>query len=104
MSDIFYPTVDIQFLETQIIASGRVIPQSKIHVGSTTTFMLIGTQAFYKRLILIRELTPNQVSYEQASGLAIRIGFIGNLMDWLEKNKNWKEGAYIVPQSTPIVS
>ena len=97
MSDPFYPTVDIEFLERCILNSHKVNPASRVHVGSTTTFVLDGPQALHKRLILVRELTPGQVGYEQATSLAIRLSFLGPLISWLEENRDWKEGAYIVP-------
>jgi len=98
MNDSFYPTIDIAFIEQRILHSGKVIADSKVHVGSTTTFILTGSQAIHKRHIFIREIAPGQISYEQATGLAIRLSFIGSLITWMETNRHWKEGAYIVPQ------
>ena len=97
-SDPYYPTVDFDFLEEQILKSNKVISNSKIHIGSTIAFVKIGSQALHKRYISMRELSPNEICYEQATGIAINLGFIIPLMEWLEKNRNWKEGGYYVPQ------
>lgn len=100
MADAFYPTIDSQFLEHEIIESGKIIPDSKVIVGKTTYFVLEGNKPLFKRNILLREISPGQINYEQATALAIKLSFIGKLMDWLEKNRDWKEGAYIVnPQA-----
>lgn len=94
MPDSFYPSIDLPFIEGLILASGKVIPQSKIKVGDTTAFVCNGQQAMHKRLILIRELEPGQITFEMATSLAIRIGFMRQLLLWLEQNKNWKDGGY----------
>lgn len=95
MHDAFYPSVDLAFIESEIINSGKVIDTSKIKVGNTTVFVLIAERkAMYKRLIVLRELTPNEISFEMATGLAINLKFMGNLLRWLEENRNWKDGAY----------
>jgi hypothetical protein len=36
---------------------------------------------------------------EQATALALKFSFLSHLIEWLEENRNWKEGAYIVPQN-----
>lgn len=95
MPDPFYPSVDITFIEQQLKNTGK-FEDGFFTVGQTKTFVLKGKQAIHKRTILIRELTPGQVCYEQATGLAARFHFIGALLTWLETNKHWKEGAYIV--------
>lgn len=95
MPDPFYPSVDFGFIEEHLKATGKF--EGYFSVGNTTTFILTGNQAIFKRTIYIRQLQPGQVCYEQASGLAARFGFIGSLMKWLEENRHWKEGAYIVP-------
>ncbi len=93
MPDPYYPSVDFDFIKDHLIATGQI--EDFFTVGSTTTFVLKGTKAIFKRTIYIRELWPGQVCYEQATGLAIKHKFIGSLMDWLEFNRRWKEGAYI---------
>lgn len=94
MPDTFYPSVDFSFIEQHLKKTGKF--EGYFSVGQTKTFVLKGNQAIHKRTIRIRELSPSMVCYEQATGLAARFGFIGDLLDWLEENKKWKEGAYIV--------
>lgn len=98
MPDSHYPSIDIGFIEEHIIASGKLSHDGIVKFGSTTTFVVEGQQAVYKRSILIRELEPGQVCLEQATALALRFSFLGLLIEWLVTNRNWKEGAYIVPK------
>jgi len=98
MPDNHYPSIDIEFIEEHVIASGKLVKDGVLKIGSTTTYVVDGTQAIYKRSILVRELIPGQVCFEQATGLAFRFSFMGALLEWLERNRDWKEGAYIVPQ------
>lgn len=97
MPDNHYPSTDIDFIQQHIVASGKLVADGIIKFGSTTTYVVAGPQAVYKRSILVRELEVGQVCFEQATGLAIRFSFIGALLEWMEVNRNWKEGAYIVP-------
>jgi hypothetical protein len=96
MPDSYYPSVDIEFIEKYIKASGKLTHGGIVKIGSTTTYVIAGPQAIYKRSILVRELELGQVCLEQATALALRFSFLGHLMEWLEVNRNWKEGAYIV--------
>lgn len=98
MPDSHYPSIDIKFIEEHVIASGKLVKDGVLKIGSTTTYIVEGTQAIYKRSILVRELIPGQVCFEQATGLAFRFSFMGALLEWLERNRDWKEGAYIVPK------
>ncbi len=95
MPDPFYPSIDMDFIKENIEASGKLAKDGIVKIGATTTFVLEGNQAIYKRSILIRELAPNQVCLEQATSLAWRFSFLSKLINWLEANRNWKEGAYI---------
>lgn len=104
MSDSHYPSVDIAFIEAHVTASGKLVEDGIVKVGSTTTFVVSGPQAIYKRSTLIRELVPGQVCLEQATALALKFSFMGPLLDWLTTNRNWKEGAYILPQAADAVS
>lgn len=101
MSDPHYPSVDTNFLENLVIESGKVIPNSKIKVGDTTAFVLDGNinKAMHKRLIVFRELRPNEISFEIATALAIKLNFMGDLLTWFENNKNWKDGGYRLPST-----
>ncbi len=99
MPDSHYPSIDIDFIEEHIITSGKLVKGGIVKIGSTTTYVVDGPQAIYKRSTLVRELTPGQVCFEQATGLAFKFSFMGALLEWLEINRDWKEGAYIVPKS-----
>lgn len=99
MSDSFYPTISIEFIETSLLKSPKIVPNSKIKIGDSTAFVTIGeNKAMAKRLIILRELQPNEICYLQATALAARYGFMSGLLNWLEQNRNWKDGAYIVPK------
>jgi hypothetical protein len=94
MPDPHYPSVDISFIIQEAEASGKLAVDGIIKFGSTTTLVIAGPQAVYKRSILLRELEPGQVCLEQATGIAFRLSFLGHLLEWLEKNRNWKDGGY----------
>ena len=74
MPDPFYPSVDIDFIIHHVKASGKLAEDGIIKVGSTTTFVQEGTSA-----------------------IAFKFGFLIPIGEWLEKNRHWKDGAYIVP-------
>jgi hypothetical protein len=99
MPDNHYPSVDMDFIIEHVKASGKIVEGGVVKFGSTTTFVVTGQQAIYKRSTLIRELEPGKVCLEQATALALKFSFLGQLIEWLIANKNWKEGAYIVPQN-----
>ncbi|TAH00356.1 MAG: hypothetical protein EAZ15_09255 [Sphingobacteriales bacterium] len=96
MPDLHYPTVDIDFIINQVNASRKLANGGIVKFGSTTTLVIDGPQAIYKRSILIRELEPKQICLEQATTVALRFLFLGQLLEWLVSNRNWKEGAYIL--------
>ncbi|SFD25424.1 hypothetical protein SAMN05518672_1011290 [Chitinophaga sp. CF118] len=98
MSDTYYPSVDINFIEEHVIKSGKLVKDGIIKFGTTTTFVVDGPQAIYKRSIFLRELQPGQICFEQATALAFRFSFMGALLGWLEENRDWKEGAYVEQQ------
>ncbi len=95
MPDSHYPSIDISFIEKYIIASHKLESDGIVKIGSTTTYVVKGHQAIYKRSTLIRELVPGQVCLEQATALALKFSFLGHLIEWLVSNRNWKEGSYI---------
>ena len=90
----YYPNVDLSFMESRLDACERLIPGSKQKVGRTTMYVKQGNQQMFKRLILLREIEDNQISYYQATAYAIQFGFLSELMDWLKINKGWVEGEY----------
>jgi len=95
MADNFYPTASKDFILDCARNSGKLEDDGIIRIGSTTNFILKGPQAIFKRTCAFRELEPGEVTFEQATALAIRIGFMGKLLEWLELNRNWKDGAYL---------
>lgn len=99
MPDQHYPTVDIDFIISHINTSGKLAHGGIVKFGSTTTLVVDGPQAIYKRSILIRELEPGQICLEQATAVSLRFLFLGQLLEWLVTKRNWKEGAYIVSQN-----
>lgn len=98
MPDPYYPTTDIKFIIENVIASGKLVPDGIIKFGFTTTFVVRGPQAVYRRSTLIREIEPGQICYEQATALASKFLFMRALLEWMVINRNWKEGAYILPE------
>lgn len=94
--DSHYPTVDIKFMEDSIERSAKILANSKKRVGKTTMYVMDGVSAISKRMILLRPIQDNEVHYEQAIGIAIKLNFLVELMDWFEVNKHWKDGAYVV--------
>lgn len=99
MPDTHYPTVDIDFIIEHVKASGKLAKGGVVKFGSTTTLVIDGSQAIYKRSILIREIETGQICLEQATAVALRFLFLGQLLEWLVTNRNWKEGAYIVSKN-----
>lgn len=95
MTDNFYPAASRDFILDCAINSGKLEDDGIIVIGSTTNFILKGPQAIFKRTCAFRELEVGEVTFEQATALAIRIGFMGKLLEWFEQNKNWKDGAYL---------
>lgn len=102
MEESTYPLVTLEFLTAKILSSGQIIENSEVKVGNTTTFMLKGSQEMRKRIILIRSTNEGEVNFGQASGLALRLRFMGELLNWFLENKNWKEGGYVVSNHNPV--
>ena len=96
MNDNHYPTVDADFILDQIRSSPKINKESEMQVGSTYAFILKGDKPIYKSQVFVR-LKDNQVTYMEATALAIRLGFMTELLDWLELHRNWKDGAYFIP-------
>lgn len=88
-----HPTVDISFLDEKIKAHANLA--GSFVVGATHNYVKEGDKPMYKRLISIRNLGDEQAGLDQATGIALNLGFLGELMEWLEANRNWKEGGYI---------
>ena len=90
-----YPTVDSEFVIEKIISSGKVIIESQLTVGKTTSFVLKGDLPIHKRIVYVREF-EGQVNFMHATALAILYGFMGDLLEWYRENRKWNEGGYFV--------
>ncbi len=95
MADNYYPTVSTVFILECVCNSGKIENGSIVTSGDTTMFILKGPQELFKRTCIIREVNVGEIRYENATGLAIRLGFMGKLLDWLCENKNWKDGGFL---------
>lgn len=96
MIDPHYPTIDIDFIVGFVSKSDKIIENSLIEVGNTKCYILKGDKSLHKRRVLIRQFNSNQVSLEYSVTLAVKFNFLGELMNWLENNRKWKDGAYII--------
>ena len=97
MSSSHYPSVDTEFIITKLLESEKVDKNTYLKVGDTHTVNQKGNKPLYKRIIRIREI-DGCINFMQATWLAAYYGFMGELLAWYEKEKNWKEGAYIKKQ------
>lgn len=86
-----YPTVDLDFivdlLKTKVKCLGILTE------GKTTSYILKGAGPIAKRIICIRQV-GGQVDFEFATGAAIRMKCMPELLKWLEENRKWKDGSY----------
>ncbi|MCT4138477.1 hypothetical protein HZP64_14550 [Elizabethkingia anophelis] len=97
MSDNFLPKTDIYFILEKLKASTKVITDSIEKVGDYTySFVIEGDKPLYKRQGIINFNSDEEVNFDQATAMAIKYGFMGELLKWYESEKSWKEGAYIV--------
>lgn len=97
MSEFRYPTVDIEFIEEQIIATGRLEKNGIEKFLNYHQYTIAGNQVLYKRRVTARFDEHGQVKMEPAIGMALRFRFLMAITDWLEKNRNWKDGGYFNP-------
>lgn len=91
-----YPTIDENFLIGLILKSPKIDPASHIKVGNSHSFNLKGDKPIYKRHISIRS-KDGQFTYLDATAKAIILGFMSELLKWLEENRKWKDGGYFIP-------
>jgi hypothetical protein len=89
-----YPLVDIEFLIDKLKNSSKIDSTTYLNVGSTHSFSLKGSRPLHKRLVIVREI-DKCVGFMQSTGLAALYGFMGDLLMYFEKQKGWKEGAYV---------
>lgn len=91
--DEHYPTVDMDFFADCIHKSGKV--EETIQIGETFAYILSGLKPLGKRTVFLR-ITNGQVGFMYATGLAIKLGFMSELLQWYERHRRWKDGAYTV--------
>lgn len=90
------PSVSLEFIIEKLSSSDLIVPNSRIDIGeSMTTFLRIGKQPIFKRLVTVRSV-GGEVNFMQATSLAISFRFMGDLLDWYKMHKNWDEGGYFV--------
>lgn len=94
MSNSHYPLADAEFIIAKLLESKKVDETTYLKVGGTHTVNLKGSKPLHKKIVVVREI-DGSINFMQATGLAAIHGFMGELLDWYEKEKNWKEGAYI---------
>lgn len=90
-----YPTVSASFIFEKITESGKVIPESRMDIGTTTTFVRKGDKPLHKRFVSVRH-KKGLIQFMQATALAITFGFMGDLLEWYKEHRNWKEGGYVL--------
>ena len=94
MDSTNYPTVDLDFIVSEIKKAPKV--EFAFQVGGTSIYVLKGAKPLFERSWIIKEIGSGIVSYQYATACAYRLKFLPALIDWLVKNRKWKEGAYIV--------
>ena len=94
MNEGHYPSADIDFIDNLLKSCGKI--ESVVNVGSTTSYLLKGTGRIGRRTVIVRKMANNTIDYDCATGIAIRIGKMGELLKWYEENRSWKEGGYFV--------
>ncbi len=85
------PSVDIDFFISLLKDNPKV--QVMLNVNDTHSYIIKGNAALGKRMMLIRA-TKGNVDLEFATGAAIRLKCLPELLQWLEQNRGWKDGAY----------
>lgn len=86
-----YPKVDLVFLVELLKTKAKC--QGVINEGKTTSYIIRGTDPIAKRIVCIREI-DGLVDFEFATGAAMRMKCMPELLKWLEENRKWKDGAY----------
>lgn len=85
------PTVDINFLTELLLDNKKVKGITKC--GSSTSYIIAGSKPIGERIIVIRNL-EGQVDFDFATGVAIRLKCMSELLEWLKINRKWKDGGY----------
>lgn len=92
MTDNHYPTVDFDFFFQLICHCDKI--QEQMQVGNIIVIITKGSSATHRRLIYLKKSRGNVVTYFQATGIAIRLGCMGELLKWYEDNRGFKDGGY----------
>lgn len=93
MRDIHYPTVDLKFLMAKIRKSPKLEREGMWVEEGVLTVIVKGPQPVIKWRIRMGEAAPGELSLENATPLAWRFAFLGDLMRWLEENRIGRKGA-----------
>lgn len=88
------PSVDIDFVIELLSKNPKI--QSIETIGSSTAFFVKGNKPMGQRLCIIRKTKDGQVDFEYITRIAICFNCMGEVLAWLEKNRNWKDGGYFV--------
>ncbi|MEZ4809235.1 MAG: hypothetical protein R2819_02640 [Allomuricauda sp.] len=95
MSENGYPTVSEDFLLDKIRNSPKIDASTEKKVGTSYSFLMVGDKPIYKRQVTIRSI-DGEFNFMQATSKAILLGFMSELLEYFEKEKKYKDGAYIV--------
>jgi hypothetical protein len=98
MDDSHYPTVDYTFLKNLVESSGNI--QKIVSIGSTTAYLFAGSSSISRRTVILRSPMDNQIDFNFAVSIAHRTKKLGELLVWLEKERNWKDGGYTTTDYT----
>ena len=96
MRDIHYPSVSIEFIDSAMLREDRTPRIYCVKNKKTTMYIVSGNKALHKRQYTVRLIENGEIGFEQAMALAIQFKFLHEISIWLEVNRNFKEGAYIV--------
>jgi hypothetical protein len=92
MSNVNLPTVDIDFFVKLVSQNSRI---KIITYGSSTAYIIGGSKPIGQRIVIIRVIA-GQVDFDFATGTAIKLKCMPDLLKWFEVNRKWKDGAYFV--------
>lgn len=93
MSNNSYPSVSEDFLLEKIRNSPKIDPETEKHVGNSYSFLMRGDRPIYKRQMTLRSVN-GEFNFMQATSKAILLGFMTELLEYLEVEKGYKDGGY----------
>ena len=93
MPDEYLPSVSLEFLKEQLLASDKL--ETSGEIGKTFYAVHKGTRPVANRTTLLRSI-DGEIEHESALGISIRYKFLSKTMEWLYENKAWNEGGYSV--------